>query len=295
MAKKKAKPRAAKRAKRTTAKKIAPKKATVSRPGAVRPKAGTGPSRGEFVWYELLTTDIEGAKRFYAQAVGWEMQPYEKDPSYTMWTTGGTPLGGLMALPEEARRMGAPPNWMAYISTLDADATAKQAKSLGGKILAGPMDLPDIGRFAVIRDPQGAVFAAYRSSGWSPTHTGDQVGEFSWHELVTTNYQAAFEFYRALFGWETAGSHEIGGMGVYHMFGRAGKTLGGMFNKSPQTPGPPTWLYYVHVESADRAVDRVKAAGGKVLNGPMEVPGGDRVAQCMDPQGAAFAVHSRKQ
>jgi predicted enzyme related to lactoylglutathione lyase len=297
MAKKKtAKRKAPKRAKRATvAKPTASKKSAARKPAAATPKAGAPLTRGRFVWYELMTPDPEAAKRFYTQVISWGTQRYDKDPSYTMWTAGGSTLGGLMRLPEEARRMGAPPNWMAYITTPDVDATARQATGLGGKIVNGPMDLPDIGRFAVIQDPQGAVVAAYRSSGWSPTHAGDKVGEFSWHELATTNYKAALEFYRALFGWETTQGYDMGGlMGIYQTFGRAGKMMGGMFNKTPDTPGPPSWLYYVSVDSADRVAEKVKAAGGKVLHGPTDVPGGDRIAQCMDPQGAAFGVHAKK-
>lgn len=297
MAKKRVKRKTTKRTKRATAaRKATPKrKAAPGRPIVARSSTAARGWRGQFVWYELVTTDVEAAKRFYSQVVGWGTQPYDNDPSYTMWTSGGTALGGLMLLPQEARRMGAPPSWMGYISTPDVDATVRQATSLGGKILTGPRDIPDIGRFAVIQDPQGAAFAAYRSSGWSPTHMGDKVGEFSWHELATKDYRAAFEFYRALFGWETTGSHDMGSMGIYHMFGRAGRSLGGMFNKMlPDTPGPPSWTYYVAVDSADRVAAGATAAGGKVLHGPVDVPGGDRIAQCMDPQGTVFAVRARK-
>jgi predicted enzyme related to lactoylglutathione lyase len=120
------------------------------------------------------------------------------------------------------------------------------------------------------------------------------IGGFSWHELATPDYAAAFRFYQALFGWEKVAEHDMGPMGMYFIFGRNGTQLGGMFNKPADMPFPPNWLQYIQVDSADSAVERVKANGGKVLNGPMDVPGGDRIAQCLDPQGGAFAVHSRK-
>ncbi len=137
-------------------------------------------------------------------------------------------------------------------------------------------------------DPDGAV--RFYPGG------GDEaaLGDFSWHELATADYRAAWEFYRTLFGWEYRELFDIGAGGVYWMFGRvgAGPTLGGMYNKPPETPAPPHWLCYVRVPSADKAAAAVARLGGGVVNGPMEVPGGDRIAQCVDPQGAAFAVHS---
>ena len=81
---------------------------------------------------------------------------------------------------------------------------------------------------------------------------------------------------------------------MYQMFSRNGVMLGGMFNASPQMPAPPGWLHYVLVDDVNRAVEAVTSGGGQVLNGPMEVPGGDWIAQCTDPQGAMFAVHARK-
>jgi predicted enzyme related to lactoylglutathione lyase len=116
--------------------------------------------------------------------------------------------------------------------------------------------------------------------------------EFSWHELATTDHSAAFEFYQALFGWNKTESMDMGPMGIYQMYGRGEMTLGGMFNKSEDMPGPSAWLLYIEVEDVDHTARKVQELGGKILNGPMEVPGGGRIAQCMDPQGAAFAIHS---
>lgn len=249
---------------------------------------------GRFVWYDLATTDPDAAKEFYTKLIGWGTQ-HEEDPSYTMWTNNDAPLGGVMTLPDEAKKMGAPPHWLAYIATPDVDATAKQATELGGKVLRDPTDIPNIGRFAVIADPQGAVFAAYTSASEQPaSDEAPKRGEFSWHELATTDHEAAFKFYNTLFGWDETESMDMGEAGTYQMYGREGMTLGGMYNKSADVPGPPHWLLYVKVDSVDQAVDEVNRLGGKVLNGPMEVPGGskDKVAQCMDPQGVAFAIHS---
>lgn len=246
-------------------------------------------SRGRFVWYDLMTSDPKGAEAFYPKAVHWGLQPWDQ-MAYSMWTANGQPFGGVMQLPAEA---GAPPHWLAYISVPDVDGTSSLAQSLGGKVLKPGADIPNVGRFAILEDPHGARFAAFTSSQPSQPESEPAVGEFSWHELLTKDWKQAFSFYEALFGWERSAEHDIGPMGMYFIFKRNGRDLGGMFNITREMPMPPSWLHYVRVDSADAAVERVKANGGQVLNGPMDVPGGDRVAQCLDPQGAAFAVHSK--
>ncbi len=251
---------------------------------------------GRFVWYELMTSDVEAAKAFYTELIGWGTTPMDLgDMNYTMWTKGEAPVGGVMTLPDEAKAAGAPFHWLAYIATPDVDATASQAAELGGTILKAPSDIPTIGRFSILADPQGAVFAAYKGES-DPEPTAQDpppaVGDFSWHELATTDYDGAFEFYNKLFGWERTDTMDMGEGNMYQMFGRGGPPLGGMFNKTPDMPGPPFWLFYTMVDDVDSAADSVKALGGQVLNGPMDVPDSGRVVQCMDPQGAAFALHS---
>jgi predicted enzyme related to lactoylglutathione lyase len=251
-------------------------------------------SRGQFVWFDLMTSDPEAAVSFYTDLVGWGTQPWEGgDQPYTMWTNGEQPLGGVMEILVEAGQAGAPPNWMAYVAVSDVDAVADRAKELGGSVMHPPTDVPGAGRFAVLADPQGAVFAVYTSKDESPSPAGPpKSGEFSWHELATTDYQGAYEFYADLFGWEKQEAMEMGEGWIYQIYGRAGTPLGGMFNKTAEMPGPPMWLYYIKVDSVEAAVERVRQLGGQVLNGPMDVPGGDQIAQCMDPQGAVFALHS---
>jgi hypothetical protein len=155
--------------------------------------------------------------------------------------------------------------------------------------------IPTVGKFAVVTDPQGAVFAAFQpgeapaAGAWDP-----QPGDVSWHELVTSDWQAAFDFYHDLFGWEKTSAMDMGPAGTYQMYGEKadGRPYGGMYNFMPEMPPmPPNWLPYIRVTDLDACVERVRKLGGQVLNGPMEVPGGDRIAQCMDPQGAAFALH----
>jgi predicted enzyme related to lactoylglutathione lyase len=253
--------------------------------------------QGRFVWYELLTSDPDAAKGFYTELIGWDTAEWgEGENPYVMWTLDGTPegsMGGVIPLPEEAKKMGAPPHWLPYLGTSDIEGTVSEAEKLGGKALVPLTEIPTVGRFAVLSDPQGAVFAVFTPAEQPPGHEGPaQIMEFSWHELATTDHSAAFEFYQALFGWNKTESMDMGPMGIYQMYGRGEMTLGGMFNKSEDMPGPSAWLLYIEVEDVDHTARKVQELGGKILNGPMEVPGGGRIAQCMDPQGAAFAIHS---
>lgn len=250
---------------------------------------------GQPVWYELMTTDPKAAEAFYPAVTGWSAAAFPGlDMPYTLWTRGEAPLAGLMLLPDEARKAGAPPHWMMYVGTPSVDDTTGYAQGLGAQVIVPPTDIPNVGRFAVLSDPQGAVFSVYMSATSAAPAGAPKVGDFSWHELATTDHAAAFDFYRALFDWEQTGVHDMGPVGLYRMFGRQGLVLGGMFNKPAEMPAPPHWLLYVRVDDVQRAVAAVRAGGGHVLNGPMEVPGGDRIAQCLDPQGAAFAVHQLK-
>ncbi|MGH7718104.1 MAG: VOC family protein [Gemmatimonadaceae bacterium] len=246
--------------------------------------------RGRFVWYELMTSDPEGAKKFYTGVTGWGTTPFEGMP-YTMWTNEETPMGGLMQLPAELASKNVPPHWLPYVLTPDVDATVKQAEKLGARVNVPPTDIPNMGRFAVLADPQGAVFAVYSGQSDSEIDAPPKRGQFSWHELATTDHAAAFDFYSKLFGWEKDTAMDMGPAGIYQIYGKKGKMLGGMYNKPSDMPVPPNWLLYVQVDDINTAISRVKNLGGQVLNGPMDVPGG-QIAQCMDPQGAAFALHA---
>jgi predicted enzyme related to lactoylglutathione lyase len=246
--------------------------------------------RGRFVWFDLMTTDPSKAVEFYTKVIGWGTTVWEGPTPYTMWTNSSMPLGGVMKLPENA----GPPHWLAYISTPDTDATVKQAESLGAKVLVQPTDIPTVGRFAVLADPQGAAFAVFTSSSQAPGHEGQaQVGEFSWHELATREAPAALRFYQQLFGWEKTSAVDMGEAGSYQMYGRNGVELGGVYNKPAEMPGPPAWAHYIMVDDINRTAEATKANGGQILHGPVEVPGGDLIFMGVDPQGAAFAVHAK--
>ena len=247
---------------------------------------------GSFVWCELMTTDTTAADSFYKKVVGWTSVPFAPDGSYTVFNNpSGAGVAGLMKLPDAARQMGVPPNWMMYVGTPSVDDTAVRIAQLGGRVVKQPEDIPNTGRFAVVQDPFGATFGIYTPRPDAPSRGERGVGDFSWFELYTPNPDGAWNFYQSLFGWEKTTSMDMGEMGVYQMFGRGGGIPNGGIMKPP--PGAPAaWMPYALVKDAKAAAAVATANGGKIINGPMEVPGGDWIAQGMDPQGAVFSVHS---
>jgi predicted enzyme related to lactoylglutathione lyase len=249
-------------------------------------------SHGHFAWYELMTTDTAAAKAFYGAVAGWGIQDADMPGmDYGMFTAGSTAIGGVMELPESARAAGAPPHWMGYVHVDDVDASADQAGRLGGTLYVPPTDIPEVGRFAVIADPQGASIALYKSASPAPeaADTAMRPGHMGWHELYAADWEAVYPFYEALFGWRKDEAVPMGEMGTYQLFTPGGPAIGGMITKPPHLP-VPFWLYYIATDAIDAAKDRVTAAGGRVLYGPMEVPGGAFIVQAMDPQGAMFAL-----
>jgi hypothetical protein len=235
-----------------------------------------------------MTTDPQAAGAFYSKVLPWKTQPSGM-PDYSLWVSGKTQTGGLMAQPESARQSGAPPSWLVYIGTPDVDATAAAAERLGGKVLKAPADIPSVGRYAVLADPQGAAFAVFKP-GSGPAPDGAPATDFSWHELATSDQHAALTFYSELFGWTRGAAHDMGPGGMYQLIDHGGTQVGGAY-KLMDASKPPHWLTYIRVASVDKAAAAAKAAGGRVTQGPMEVPGGSRIAQILDPQGGAFAVH----
>jgi predicted enzyme related to lactoylglutathione lyase len=249
--------------------------------------------RGRFVWHQLLTRDIPGAKKFYTKLVGWKTQPWPLDPGYTVCHAGDVPTAGMMAMTPDIPAE-APPHWMQYIGTRDVDGTAEAAVRGGGSIIKPPSDMQGAGRYAVLQDPQGAMFAIIdpENARREPDGSPPPLAMFSWHELATTDNEAAFAFYSNLFGWDAITRMDMGPLGVYLVFGQNGVQKGGIYNKPPDHPAAPNWLPYAHVPNVDTSVGVAQSGGATVMIGPMEVPGGSRIAVITDPTGAAFAIHS---
>src|SRR5262245_46611833 len=224
-------------------------------PASCHKEAEMATTNGGFVWYELMTPDLPGARTFYDQGVDWHaVDSQMSGMDYWMFNAGETSVAGLMTLPEDARKMGTPPNWIGYVGVADVDATAAQATANGGKVYVPPTDIPNVGRFSVIADPQGAALGLFKPSNAeqeSPARM-DQQGHIGWHELHAGEYASAFDFYSKLFGWQKKDSMDMGEMGIYQMFGTADTTLGGMMTKAPMEP-VPHWNYYLNVGPIDPA------------------------------------------
>ena len=249
---------------------------------------------GRFAWYELMTTDVAAARTFYAQIVGWKAEDASTpDLTYTYLRAGTALVCGLMELPEEARRMGATPRWMGYVGLGDVDATTDRIKRLGGGTYVQPTN-SNIGRIAVVADPQNAMFGLIDrlQPGQQQAAEPDEAGQVGWHELLATDWAKAFAFYRELFGWQKADA-ELGPTDTYQLFSAGGRMIGGIFTKRPVEP-VPYWLYYFNVGDLDAAVERVASAGGKIFEGPIEVPDGEWIVRCIDPQGAIFALQGKR-
>jgi predicted enzyme related to lactoylglutathione lyase len=249
---------------------------------------------GRFAWYELMTTDMAAAKAFYAEVVGWGAQEASTpDLAYTLLTAGKAPVGGLMELPADARKMGATPRWMGYVGVDDVDASADRIKRLGGAVYVPPTDT-NIGRISVVADPQSATLALVKGLKPRRRQPADlgKSGSVGWHELLAADWNKAFAFYGELFGWQKAYA-DVAPTETYQMFSAGGETIGGMFTKRPLDP-IPFWLFYFNIGDIDAAAERVKAGGGRIYEGPLELPSGTWIARCSDPQGAAFALQGNR-
>ena len=249
---------------------------------------------GRPVWSELMTTDMKAAEAFYSAVVGWQTKPFDdaRHPYTTFNRSGGTGVGGVMTKPPEVK---APPFWAMYVAVPNLEESASKITRLGGKTHTEVIEIPNVGRMQMMMDPQGAAFYIIEPASQEERPEGPaQIGDASWYELMTTDMPAAMKFYQQIFGWQPGNSMDMGDMGTYQMFNRPHGMIGGMMNKPPQMANvPPNWQIYFRVPDVHAAAERITANGGKILNGPMEVPGGDWVVNAMDPQGAAFGLHTK--
>lgn len=255
---------------------------------------------GDFIWYELMTTDADAAQDFYAGLVGWSFSDSGQDGmDYRMFRKDGTEVGGLMPLTQDMLDGGAQPLWAGYIGVDDVDATAAEITAAGGTVTMEPQDIPDVGRFAFVADPQGVPFYIMRGSSDEPSESfalgTPREGHCAWTELATADLPTAESFYERVFGWAKGDTMDMGEMGPYDMYRNPPheNMLGAMMGK-PEAMPVSLWSYYFRVPDIDAAADYTKANGGQVLNGPMEIPGGEFVFAGLDPQGAMFSLLGKR-
>jgi len=245
---------------------------------------------GTFSWPELATTDPDGAKRFYTALFGWTYEDNDmgSDGVYTMLKLRGEAVGALYK--KRAEQGGMPPCWGSYVTVENADQAAAKAKGLGAKIMMEPFDVMDVGRMAVIADPQGAVFSLWQAKKHIGATVLDEDGALSWTELMTTDSAAAEKFYTGLFGWKSEPMPMGPGM-TYTVFRRGAAAAGGMMQITPEMgPMPPNWGVYFQVADCDASVAKATGMGAKIVVPAQDVPNVGRFAILTDPQGAHFAI-----
>lgn len=248
--------------------------------------------KGKFSWYELMTSDTKAAGKFYSDVVGWTTReiPGAEGNQYTTFNLGDAGIAGMLYIPGHTA-------WIGYVAVEDVDAHVEKIVEAGGKLLKPATDVPGMLRFAVMSDPQGAAIVVFTPHPAMPSPerpAPPTPGTIGWHELYTTDLEGGFAFYNKLFGWTKVSDMDMGPMGVYRIFDEGGhKEMGegGMMAKPPDMP-VSSWSFYFYVDSIRAAIDRVKSAGGKILNGPVQVPGGSWIIQGEDPQGAMFSLLS---
>jgi predicted enzyme related to lactoylglutathione lyase len=257
----------------------------------------SGPNpQGDFIWYELMTSDAVAAKAFYDAVVGWTIGEGVADfNGYRMIgrSDGGT-AGGLLPITDEMREHGARPGWFGYINVADVDEKVAAIEAAGGRTLMPPTDIPNVGRIAMVADPQGAPFYVMkpispsdRPDARSDVFSPDQVQRCAWNELVTTDLDAARHFYPGQFGWELGDVMPMGPMGDYQFIHQEGQVIGAMFAPPDRQPA---WRFCFRVENLNRSIEAIRSGGGEIHFGPAEVPGGGMIVQATDPEGAFFML-----
>lgn len=253
---------------------------------------------GSFIWYELMTPDPDGSKRFYDAVVGWDIEPQPSgDMDYRMIRrSDGGNAGGVLRLTSEMSQHGARPVWLGYIGVDDVDGTIAAMEQNGGQVMMPATDMDGIGRIAMIADPQGAPFYVMKptppvgqENKESDVFSVDQPQHVRWNELSTTDPAGAIALYSRQFGWRQEGDIDMGELGKYQFLYQGEVMIGAVMPKMPDMP-VSMWSYYIGVDDIDRAVEAVKAGGGTLFMDPMEIPGGEYSANGMDPQGAAFGL-----
>ena len=245
---------------------------------------------GTTCWAELGTTDSAAARVFYQALFGWNANEISMDwATYTLLQQNGRDVGGLYDLQDEQRAQGVPPHWMLYTAVEDVDATVEKARANGGSVVAEPMDIPNVGRIAVLSDPEGATFAVMQPGDHPGFGAKDEPGALCWTELSARDVEGATAFYGALFGW-VARTDEMPD-GPYTTLSHGGADVGGILQITDEWGDVPSaWMPYFGVADLDAALEVVRERGGSVMMGPMEAKGVGRLAFAQDPQGAFLSI-----
>jgi predicted enzyme related to lactoylglutathione lyase len=247
---------------------------------------------GRFVWRDLMTTDPEKSEAFYTSLFGWTINPMDMGEAgvYRMFRNGEKDFGGIG--PIDAAQ-GVPPHWISYIATPNVDETTAKATQMGATSPMPGMDIPGVGRFSVVIDPQGAAFSPFTdTSGTEVPEVGQEwppAGDVSWNELMSKDTNASNAFYSQLFGYRP--EEKDMGTGPYTILNRGDMMEAGVFQVPDGVPMPSTWVIYYVVANIDDSLAKLAQLGGQNVSGIIEVPTIGRMATVSDSLGALFALH----
>jgi uncharacterized protein len=253
----------------------------------------TSYTNGTFSWVENATHDQDGAKSFYATLFGWQYddRPVGEGIVYSMAQLDGKNVAAITPQMQDEREQGVPPHWNNYITVENVDAVAEKVSELGGRVLAPPFDVMDVGRMSAFMDPTGAVAFLWQARANIGADLVNVPGALCWNELATRDADAAERFYSQLLGWEfdRAGQTEDP---PYWMIVNDGRLNGGMRQIGDELPPgvPSHWLPYFAVEDVDGTVQKAAAAGAEVLLPKFSMGDTAAFAVLADPAGAQFAI-----
>jgi predicted enzyme related to lactoylglutathione lyase len=247
---------------------------------------------GTVCWTDLGTTDLGAGRAFYQELFGWDAEESDMPEgvgTYTSFQQDGRDVAGAYPLMEEQRAQGVPPHWLLYTAVEDVDTTAATARSNGGTVVAEPMDVPGVGRMAVLQDPEGATFAVMQLTEHSGLGKKDAPGALCWTELSARDPEGATAFYGTLFGWDARTQETPGG--PYTMFSLDDTDVGGMVQMDEEWGDmPAAWMPYFGIADLDATLEQVPKLGGEVAMGPIEAEGVGRFAVVQDSQGAFLSI-----
>lgn len=249
---------------------------------------------GVFCWFDLATTDADGARGFYQELLGLTATDLESDREvYTVLQKDQKSVCALYAMSQEMRVQKMPSHWLSYVSVESVDASVDNVETLGGTVMQTPIDVADAGRMAVVSDPAGAIFALWEPRRIAGAEVVGEPGTPCWSELHTDQPEGSEDFYGALLGWSTR--EGSGPEQPYVEFHLGDRGVGGLLKRGgDEGDAPSGWTVYFGVEDCDVVVERAKSLGGGLLgSGPVTVKGVGRFAFLRDPQGAIFAVIQR--
>lgn len=242
---------------------------------------------GEVVWRDLMSLDVERSRDFFQAVFGWEIEEWRMPTGdvYQMFKQGEKTFGGVVPLDKEH---GMSSHWISYHKVDDVDERCARATDLGATIGVEPTDIPDIGRFAVVGDPQGAWFSLFSSS--NPDGVDDPAagahGSVTWTELQTSDPDAATNFYSRLFELSTE-TVEME-YGPYTTL-KAGETMIGGIGRKPEELPVSAWVTYFETSDVDKTIAEIEQLGGTVTAPAMDIPGVGRIGWAVDPAGTSFA------